>query len=344
MPTLKALWINIHIIFEIALCFLHLQRILHLMSDHVMIQGQKYVSSKRASESTGYTQDYIGQLARAGAIVAKRVGGLWYVELDALTEYKNQTELYKKENPPNAQHQQGAETLVSFDGKEYISASRASHISHYNKDYVGQLARSGKISSRQVWNRWYVEKSALLEHKQTKDALLGLVQAQSVGLHGATLTATNGIQDLDNANYPFYRYYDENSELLPRIAQEGRQNKTFDDDSNDEAHTKHSIPIRVMHQVQVPDRSMIQKQSFSLAKGNKNYALLVGFVATIIIVLSFGAVTLKNSAIFSRIVPVSGTVRVPALHLSASAMGAIDTVAQALERLLSRELVYKRTP
>lgn len=48
--------------------------------DELEIKGRKYISSKRASELTGYAKDYIGQLARAGKIPGTRVGRAWYVE------------------------------------------------------------------------------------------------------------------------------------------------------------------------------------------------------------------------------------------------------------------------
>ena len=53
------------------------------------IQGKKYISSKRASELTGYAKDYIGQLARAGKIPGTRVGMAWYVEEGALLSHTN---------------------------------------------------------------------------------------------------------------------------------------------------------------------------------------------------------------------------------------------------------------
>jgi hypothetical protein len=51
------------------------------MSDEMVIEGKTYISSKRAAQVSGYAQDYIGQLARGGAIDAQRVGGLWFVNL-----------------------------------------------------------------------------------------------------------------------------------------------------------------------------------------------------------------------------------------------------------------------
>ncbi len=48
--------------------------------DELEIQGKKYISSKRASELTGYAKDYIGQMARSGKIPGMRMGRAWYVE------------------------------------------------------------------------------------------------------------------------------------------------------------------------------------------------------------------------------------------------------------------------
>ncbi|MDE2079461.1 MAG: hypothetical protein KGI73_03680 [Patescibacteria group bacterium] len=52
--------------------------------DELEIQGKKYISSKRASELTGYAKDYIGQLARSGKIPGHRMGRAWYVDASAL--------------------------------------------------------------------------------------------------------------------------------------------------------------------------------------------------------------------------------------------------------------------
>ena len=53
--------------------------------DELVISGKKYISSKRASELTGYAKDYIGQLARGGKVPATRIGRAWYVDEMALT-------------------------------------------------------------------------------------------------------------------------------------------------------------------------------------------------------------------------------------------------------------------
>lgn len=151
------------------------------MSDEIFLDGKTYLSSKRAAKETGYVQDYIGQLARKGLIDAQRIGGLWYIFPASLEAYKRNAEAFTPQ-PPTQQAPQGADTIVSFDGKDYITAAKAAKMTGYNPDYVGQLARGGKILSRQVGNRWYVEREGLLAHKAEKDRLLAAVQAESAGL------------------------------------------------------------------------------------------------------------------------------------------------------------------
>ncbi len=56
------------------------------------------------------------------------------------------------------------EQSLFFDGKEYVSSKRASEISKYTKDYVGQLCRSGKLVSKLVGRNWYIELASLHGH------------------------------------------------------------------------------------------------------------------------------------------------------------------------------------
>lgn len=53
-----------------------------------------------------------------------------------------------------------------FDGKVYLSTKRAGEITGYAKDYVGQLARGGKVDARLVGRNWYVHKESVLAHKK----------------------------------------------------------------------------------------------------------------------------------------------------------------------------------
>ncbi len=56
--------------------------------DEITIGEKTYISSKRASEITGYAKDYIGQLAREGYVDAKKVGRSWYVYEPSIREHR----------------------------------------------------------------------------------------------------------------------------------------------------------------------------------------------------------------------------------------------------------------
>ncbi|HCC04823.1 TPA: hypothetical protein DEP58_00775 [Patescibacteria group bacterium] len=55
---------------------------------NILIEGKEYVSSDRAAKLVGYTKDYVGQLARAGKIEAKRIGRSWYIAQDSINKHK----------------------------------------------------------------------------------------------------------------------------------------------------------------------------------------------------------------------------------------------------------------
>ena len=177
-----------------------------------------YVSSKRAAELSQYAQDYIGQLARSGQIEATRVGGLWYVLMDSLNSYQASPEVGKtlihKERSPSSED---SNVLVSFDGKDYISASRASKLTGYNQDYIGQLARTGKVLARQVGNRWYIDREGIQVHKREKDALLAAVQASSVGVPSHEIVSDTFAELPKSEDTPLLTYTLDHSDLTPVI-------------------------------------------------------------------------------------------------------------------------------
>lgn len=54
---------------------------------------------------------------------------------------------------------------ILIEGKEYISSERAAKLVGYTKDYVGQLARAGKIKSKRIGRSWYIEEESINKHK-----------------------------------------------------------------------------------------------------------------------------------------------------------------------------------
>jgi len=60
---------------------------------------------------------------------------------------------------------------IVIEGKAYISSSRASEISKYSKDYIGQLCRGKKIEARMIGRSWYVLEESIIAHKKLADEL-----------------------------------------------------------------------------------------------------------------------------------------------------------------------------
>lgn len=76
--------------------------------DELVIAGKKYISSKRASELSGYAKDYIGQLIREGKVLGSRVGRAWYVDMDTLLAHDSKVKIeitsrFPKNIPQRAQ-------------------------------------------------------------------------------------------------------------------------------------------------------------------------------------------------------------------------------------------------
>ena len=183
------------------------------MTSEIHVDGTKYVTSKVAAREVGYSQDYVGQLARAGEVLAERSGGLWYVNLESLRAHKAHSGEPSKKPLREASRGSRNDSVVTFDAKEYISSKRASELTGYSQDYVTQLARSGKILARSISNRWYVYKDQLMEHKKHNDALLASVQAAAVGLDRKQPAESENRYQRE----PELKYYSENKDLIPPL-------------------------------------------------------------------------------------------------------------------------------
>lgn len=303
------------------------------MSDEIYIEGVTYLSSKRAARSSGYTQDYIGQLARGGLIDARRIGNLWYISMDSLGAYKQNAGSYVPK-PPETPRVPNPESLLSFDGKDYVSAPRAADITGYHQDYVGQLARGGMVLGRQVGNHWYVERAGLIAHKEEKDGLLGAVQAESVGIS----RTGEKIKDYNGAE-PYLTYTSDLHDLLPNIAEREAA----------EAETETSIPIRVLrdirpYSVRMGDTAgginapILEKKSKRQPRITRQSLAFLGAAATVVIFLSVGVVSFKNSSVYTQ-----STEPGSKLTLTASAAATMAKIGDILEQLLTRELVYRRS-
>jgi len=113
---------------------------------------------------------------------------------------------------------------IFLEGKEYISASRASKKIGYASDYIGQLCRAKKIPGRLIGRTWYVDFALLTEHKKNRQ--LGKVKklvvkklVESASIEKPILTLT------PNAEFPkklFFTYENDNRPWLPKLSKKGR--------------------------------------------------------------------------------------------------------------------------
>ncbi|MDO8482091.1 MAG: hypothetical protein Q7S75_03335 [bacterium] len=314
------------------------------MSDEIIIDGEQFVSSKRASELSGYKQDYIGQLSRGGQIMARRVGGLWYVSSDSLTKYIERAETYKPVPPINNAYRSDPDSLLSFDGKGYISTARGAKLTGYSPDYIGQMSRAGIIASRQVGNRWYVEQAGILAHKESKDSLLAAVQAESVGIKHLGNKVDGFISDVDHGTDAFLEYTTDNGALLPVFAQENPMENV-----TEEFKEGHHIPIHVVQTKSSVQRGVSGATGRNergtdiverIARKNMYSLVFPVMVITIVIVISLGFVSLKTSSTYTGNTLEYGN---DGKNFTASAASVlVGRVADTMETFLAPELTYVR--
>lgn len=316
------------------------------MSDEIILNGKTYVSSKKAAEATGYARDYIGQLSRGGQIDAERVGGLWYVSMESLQDYEKNAEIARSFSPVTMVSKE-ADSMLSFEGKDYISASRASKLTGYNQDYVGQLARGGKIPSRQIGNRWYVDRDALTAHKAEKDALLAAVQAESVGLRLPTTAAVSTPQ-MHVSRVPVapnMEYSIESTSLLPNIPSKivSPPNPVRDFSEIRQRQVRPEV-LTLKEEVEEtapePAKSAARPPIVSLHRAKRRrlpLAAISGGVLTIILVLSVGIIGFKGTDTVAGIFD-SKNIQ----NLGASAANATRGIGDVIEDWVSPELTYTR--
>ena len=346
------------------------------MAHDINLGGTIYISSKHAAEITGYTQDYIGQLARLGAIEAQRVSGLWYVLEDSLKKHKEKSDAYIPEPPRRASYESGPEATVSFDGKDYISASRAAKLTGYSQDYVGQLARSGQVLSRQMGNRWFIDRNALMEHKKAKDGLLAEVQVASVGLHKpqeVLIDTANLREPIDTTHFP---YRSDDTHLMPQVSEKKEieeesqidsisRLKTFASEEDTgpktdleastgeygseiiESDQVNPIPIRIISSGRPEIDSSQQLKGYNperyLAKKNRTVTFLVSTLTTLAAVgtIVYIGNTMGYFDVLSTLYTSRNEQKEPASELVIQNNS--EQAKNLLESLFSKELVYTRS-
>lgn len=318
------------------------------MADEITLDGERYISSRRAAQLSGYAQDYIGQLARKGGVEARRVGGLWYISTKSLEAHQQKSSEYTPRIP---EHKKPAnpDTLISFDGRDYISASRASEITGYNRDYLGQLARAGKILSKQIGKRWYLDRESLMDHKESKDALLASVQSESVGLNisgDKDDQVPSDAADQSDDSYKSLIYTKETADLLPlqkkkveecSIASSTGDVVTESSEINSlvEDSEVTQLPIRVVERKK--DIYVTEKDIDALPKTNVKGTLRISRKTIFLYIFQAICLLFIGLIAFVTLSQVNASASSSAIRNIAN-----SAVFDSLEKLLSQDLIYMR--
>jgi len=311
------------------------------MSEELFLEGKTYISSKRAAGETGYAQDYIGQLARKGLIAAQRVGGLWYVQMDSLTGYQRNSASYTPTAPVNSPKE--LDTVITFDGKDYVSAARAAKLTGYNQDYIGQLARGGKVLSRQIGNRWYVDRQMLLSHKSQKDSLLAAVQAESLGIQRPAPVQLSVAEPVSEPLLTYLR--EDDRDLMPVSAEQKGSHDEITAASTSTSVTPIAIrrvtPLTMASVRPAPAVVHAFPKRSKKAGNAMRRATQVGIALTFVVVLSYGFSTLKSGSVYTVNVRAAGSVISKSAY-SAAAIEAGNGLISKIERWIAPELTYER--
>jgi len=252
--------------------------------------------------------------------------------MESLQNYKLTAEAYKPE-PPTRKQTSDPDSLISFDGKDYISAARAAKVTGYHQDYVGQLARSGTILSRQIGNRWYVERDGILTHKREKDSLLAAVQAESVGIvrPGASQGAQDDAPEYEPSEYEQFTYSSEGNDLLP-ILKGGAEDMPEEVEENNIT----TIPIRVIPRSEILEHKASVKHvkpRHPIPGKTISYATVGALALTVVLVVGLGFSPIGKNALYA-VGKNSGA-------YAAAAGNAFGPLGDMLERLVVPELSYR---
>lgn len=148
-------------------------------SDEIILDGKKYISSRRAGEITRYTNDYIGQLCRAGKVEGKLIGRIRFVEESSLLAYKQMLDSGVKEGLP-----QTHETAPIKDPAQTVS-----------DPYFPLLKKSGLD----------LKEEEVSEAKKTVDDLWGKISYTNEPAQASTKNSPEKIDAVNPANLPIIR-------------------------------------------------------------------------------------------------------------------------------------------
>lgn len=305
------------------------------MREDLEIDGSLYISARRAAEICSYTRDYIGQLARSGKVSGKRIGNLWYVRLEDLNSYRKEIETLPKKSHTEARTK-NSEEEIDINGRTFIPAPKAAKKLGYHHDYVSQLARTGKIVSQNISNRWYVDIEALKFHKREKDALLAALQAESVGLKRGNSTNVSAISLNKSEADNYYTYRNDLAHLMPQVL----ENRPTQNTSEPEVRTINIRKVNYRNSFQQDaTRDQIEKQKRISGMTNKiGLNLLLVLITILLSILASLVLNIKSNAQNSET-----AVKTVSILRRTTATGEVRVFSDLSLKYFSKSLEYVRT-
>ncbi len=130
-------------------------RTIESMDNQIFVEGKKYISAKRAAEITGYTSDYVGQLAREGHVDSKKVGRVRYVDQGQIRSYtvksdrkKKAAQELKSEISNNTNTETVRKTTVSSDGAVKHSVKETKIFKDKKSGTHASISREKRVTVR----------------------------------------------------------------------------------------------------------------------------------------------------------------------------------------------------
>jgi hypothetical protein len=193
-----------------------------------------------------------------------------------------------------------------------------------------------------VGGRWYVDRDAILSHKEEKDALLAAVQAESVGIARNALPegleGAQGYAQPDMNLETHMTYIPESRDLLPLLVPEEKETPIT---------RIPETPQTVLRVKPIPSptsgRSFQKSTAKKISIPGKTMSLATAgaVVLTIVIVLSVGFLGLRSGSVYT-VIENSRVAEWGREIMAASSGTALDRALDVIETYLAPELLYQR--
>lgn len=138
-------------------------RLYYMAMKELTLNGRTYLTTKRAAEITGYTTDYVGQLARQGKVDAQLVGRNWYIGEDSIKKHKFGEATVSIRKDEDESPAPALELLVSSVEDEIKKEDEIRPVvEEVKEEGVVESTEEDPLTNMQsVWQDWYKEQRSV---------------------------------------------------------------------------------------------------------------------------------------------------------------------------------------